>query len=134
MAIYTSYYGNRQVPEDAYRVQVSNSRPENYHVDLIWKTVFPDYDRLVKPVKEGIISFTSYTYYYLNDLDENKVLNNLKYILKQAGDRDVFLLCYCGKDSFCHRKILASFITEKTGLEVKEYEGLDEGFEQASLF
>ena len=51
MKIYTSFYGNRYLPEDAFLVQIATTRPKGMKVDCVWTRVMPDYDTMVAPVK-----------------------------------------------------------------------------------
>lgn len=59
--------------------------------------------------------------------------------LEEAGHgMDVALCCFEKPDDFCHRHILAQWLTEQTGIEVKEFGVSDKPEapkpEQASLF
>lgn len=59
--------------------------------------------------------------------------------LEEAGHgMDVALCCFEKPDDFCHRHILAQWLTEQTGIEIKEYGVSDKPEapkpEQASLF
>lgn len=44
-----------------------------------------------------------------------------KRLLELSGGRDVALLCFEKPGDFCHRHLLADYITEKTGVEIIEY-------------
>lgn len=132
--IYTSYYGNRTIPDEAFKVQISSSKPEGYKVDLVWKSVAPDYDTLVSPIKSGRITEKAYTNLYLRQLSKTKAIGNFFEILRRAGKRDVFLLCYCRKDAFCHRHILADWLNEKTHREIVEYDSGQPEVKELSLF
>lgn len=52
-------------------------------------------------------------------LEEQKIKNLLESLSK---NKDLFLLCYEKPEDFCHRHIVAEWIRNELGLEVKEYE------------
>lgn len=62
------------------------------------------------------------------DLEFNKILSKLdaKDIYKQiealSGGRDVALLCFERAGSPCHRRMVAEWLEQHLGIEVKEYE------------
>ena len=54
-----------------------------------------------------------------------------------SGGKDVALCCYEKPGDFCHRHILAKWITENTGIEITEFgvvEKKEPKYEQANLF
>ena len=54
-----------------------------------------------------------------------------------SGGKDDALCCYEKPGDFCHRHILAKWITENTGIEITEFgvvEKKEPEYEQASLF
>lgn len=55
----------------------------------------------------------------LERLDAFQLVSNLEVF---GGGKDVALLCYEKPDEFCHRHLLAEWITRKTGIEVVEYD------------
>lgn len=50
-----------------------------------------------------------------------KVENVIRDIERLSGGRDAALLCYEKPGDFCHRHLLAKWITEQSGLEVSEW-------------
>lgn len=125
MTIYTSYYSNRHLPEGAFLVQVSTSKPDGVTVDAVWRTVFPDYRLMVAPIKAGEIDEDEYKRRYLARLEAvaDEITRELFRLAKQAENRPLVLLCYCARGKFCHRHLLAEFLTGKIeGLVVEEYE------------
>lgn len=53
----------------------------------------------------------------LENLNAEKVFNELKNL---AGGGDVVIVCFEKYDKMCHRHIVADWISEKLGLEIKE--------------
>ena len=115
MKIYTSFYGNRYLSKDAFTVQVATSRPKGMIVDCVWARVFPDYKTMVEPIKKGQLSQNTYKMLYdekLKNIGSENILSDLKGIGRLAQGRDLYLLCYCAAESFCHRKLLTDWIKE----------------------
>ena len=50
-----------------------------------------------------------------------RVENVVRDIERLSGGRDAALLCYEKPGDFCHRHLLAKWITEESGVEVKEW-------------
>lgn len=66
--------------------------------------------------------------------DANQVVKQIEML---SGGKDVALCCYEKPGDFCHRHILAKWITENTGIEITEFgvvEKKEPNYEQASLF
>ena len=66
--------------------------------------------------------------------DANKVIEQIESL---SEGKDVALCCYEKPGDFCHRHILAKWLTEKTGIEITEFgvvEKKEPEYEQASLF
>lgn len=119
--LYTSYYSNPllQKNRDNYiLLQISNSAP--YSVDAKLGCVIPDWREIVRLYKRGKIDIPEYTQRYRVQLNKN--FEAIKEILTGADklEKDVVLLCYESAGDFCHRHILADWITENLGIQVKE--------------
>lgn len=63
-----------------------------------------------------------YTHRYLSEvlskLDPEKVLSDIRTI---SHGQDVALCCYEKPEDFCHRHILAKWLTDNTGVTIEEY-------------
>ena len=63
-----------------------------------------------------------YTHRYISEvlqkLDPQKVLADLTAI---SQGEDIALCCYEKPDAFCHRHILAKWLSDRTGVEIEEY-------------
>lgn len=102
--IYTSYFAHiNKIPKEYKLYYISTSTV--YPMPQL-SCVVPNW-QIVKEYKDGIINEEVYTQKYLNMLENNK-----EEILKQIqslSDNSV-LLCYEGKNKFCHRHILAEWL------------------------
>lgn len=120
--IYTSYYGNRHLPENVFRVQVSATRPRRYGVGAVLSSAIPDPDTIDGPWREGAFGEKTYTVLYTRDIRQkmDDILAELRTIERKAAGRPVVLLGYCGKDRFDSRRILAEQLRTETGEEIPE--------------
>lgn len=133
MKIYTSYFGNIRRLNEAgiFAVCVAIGKPKYLNLPQIIN---------VAPTRYMLSDACSYEE-YLRLYDQILARQNAQQVVKQievlSGGRDVALCCYEKPGDFCHRHILAKWITDNTGIEVKEF-GIVEKKEpvavQASLF
>lgn len=81
-------------------------------------------DALLTAIKAGKLSNEAYELQYRAQLD--KLLQNnpaiLSTLTRHALQSNIVMLCYEAPGKFCHRHILAKWLTEHTGLVVKELE------------
>ena len=134
MKIFTSYFGNsRKLKEAGIKIicvaigkpriiagipQMLNVCPPRYMVSgpCYHDEYLKLYDRI------------------LASQDANQVVKQIEML---SGGKDVALCCYEKPGDFCHRHILAKWITENTGIEITEFgvvEKKEPNYEQASLF
>lgn len=117
MRIYTSYFGNLR------RLSASGVIPIGI---ALWKPKFFTGASLmtVAPSKymvKGDCSRDEYVTLYnrmLSGLDPYKVLEQINTL---SGGKDCALCCYEKPGDFCHRHLLAEWITKRTGIEIKEF-------------
>ena len=80
--------------------------------------VAPTWD-MVMGIKNGIIDEEEYTRQY------NAILDGLneswwkEYLPSITVEDEVTLICYCRKDDFCHRVLLAKWLANKENIEYK---------------
>lgn len=133
MKIYTSYFGNIK------RLNASGITPICV---ARWKPKFFNGSCLsnVAPTKYMLSDNCSHEEYLrlyddiLRKLDISVVIAQIRQF---SAGHDVALCCYEKPGDFCHRHILAKWITEKTGIEVKEFgfvEKKESEVVQGSLF
>lgn len=78
---------------------------------------------------------------YLKLYDRILACQNANAVIEQikslSGGQDAALCCYEKPGDFCHRHILAKWLTENTGIEITEFgeaRKKESKYEQASLF
>lgn len=133
MKIYTSYFGNgRKLNEAGIKIIcVAIGRPRFLSVPQMLNVCPTRY------MVSGPCSREEYLRLYDQILAKQDAHQVVKQIEMLSGGSDVALCCYEKPSDFCHRHILAKWITDNTGIEVKEF-GVVEKKEpiaiQASLF
>ena len=122
MKIYTSYYGKlKKIPEAIIPISISISKPKGINIPVL-KKLAPSYDLLKwwKNSLQGEAEKEKYEKIYLRQISKinpDDIVNELKRI---SGGSDVVLLCYEKSGDFCHRNILAEWLTEH-GYPAAEY-------------
>lgn len=134
MRIFTSYFGNYRKLEAAHikMICVALGKPKYYNAPQLIQVAPRRYMLNDKWTEE------EYTNMYLNDVLANVNPQQLLRTLQQLSDgKDIALCCYEKPEDFCHRHILAKWLTEKTGVQITEF-GVEEKkepeYEQTSLF
>ena len=134
MKIFTSYFGNSRKLKEAgvNMICVAIGKPRFIAGIPQMLNVCP-----TRYMVSGPCSHDEYLKLYdriLASQDANQVVKQIEML---SGGKDVALCCYEKPGDFCHRHILAKWITDNTGIEVKEF-GVVEKNEpeavQASLF
>ncbi|ASM66399.1 DUF488 family protein, N3 subclade [Bacteroides caccae] len=134
MKIYTSYFGNnRKLKEAGVKIicvaigrprfisgvpQMVNVAPTRYMISAACS--HDEYLRLYDEI--------------LANQDAYKVIEQIESL---SEGKDVALCCYEKPGDFCHRHILAKWLTENTGIKITEFgvvEKKEPKYEQASLF
>lgn len=115
MRIYTSYYSKLvSSPGTFLLVNIAVGHARYFpHAVLDLPEVYPNWDTMVKPYKDGQLTAKQYTDLYreqLNTLDRNKILVKLREFSYRHSDRDIILLCHCGTNKFCHRHLFAEWL------------------------
>lgn len=114
MNITTSNYRTRGQYSNSYAISI---RPPEWYSGKIFPLLTPTWD-MVMGVRDGKITEHQYTERYFEHLLKNKVtvdrvLNNLP--------KNACLLCYEPGFMFCHRRLVAMWIENETGLKVPEW-------------
>ncbi len=134
MKIFTSYFGNSQKLKEAgiKIICVAIGKPRFIAGIPQMLNVCP-----TRYMVSGPCSHDEYLKLYdriLASQDANQVVKQIEML---SGGKDVALCCYEKPGDFCHRHILAKWITENTGIEITEFgvvEKKEPNYEQASLF
>jgi len=119
MKIYTSYFGNASKLGKAGVRMISVARYQPRFLPNIPKllNVAPTPFMLSDRCSEEL-----YLKMYDNILFHLKAEDVMREIEMLAKGSDVALCCYEKPTDFCHRHILAKWLTEQTRVEVKEFE------------
>lgn len=110
--VYTSYYARacRIVP-DRRLVAISIGIPDGFNGEIL-RELNPS-ETLLHDYKSGKCSEEEYIERYrLNVLDK---LNPIDIYNKVKGK---VMLCYCGRDKFCHRKLVLDWLAQHLGEDV----------------
>ena len=125
--LYTSYYGNPHLdPDKAFLVRISNSAPGGFPLNFVFQEAIPSWETIVGPYKDGTITENDFVIRYRRQINSKTftVLLALDTIREQAkglGFQDIVFLCYEKPGRFCHRRVFAEWLQEKTGETVEEY-------------
>lgn len=113
--IYTSHYFDKEIYEhkiDALLVQISNSAPANFEVDMVLKNLSPDW-KWVRALKEDEITWEKFEYEYNKKMDK-ELTDEVMHVLSVE---DCVLLCWEHTPELCHRRLLGERL-QKMGMEV----------------
>lgn len=135
MRIYTSYFGNsKKLQQAGIKVIGIALYPPRWFNGISLKQVSPTKSILFakdQTQEEYIRRYKSEV------LAQQDMCQFLKTVEMVSCGQDVALCCYEKPGDFCHRHILAEWIKEKTGIEIKEYgyvEKKEPDYVQGSLF
>lgn len=110
--VYTSYYARAcKIVPDWRLIAISIGIPDNFGGKTM-RELNPPLN-LLYDYKSGKCDIQEYKERYyravLSGLDAEKIYNKVK------GN---VLLCYCGKDKFCHRQLVLEWLVQNLGEEV----------------
>ena len=118
--IYTSYFAKvNKLPEDIVPISISAKPPRGYQ-GLQYKKLAPTYQILMdwKTTGDTEEYIEAYDENVLCDLRQAKVVAEL---MQLSEGKDVALICFEKSEDFCHRHLVAEWLT-KAGFECKEYQ------------
>ena len=109
MKIYTSYYAKcRRIPHTITRISIAGKAPApKKEFFMQWKENH-DNDYYIKCFNEQVLS-------HLNPIE---VYNRLEEL---SCGQDIVLICYEKSGDFCHRYLVADWLSKNLGIEVKEW-------------
>lgn len=111
MKIYTSYYARiRQLPENVIPISIAISTPKFYS-GLVYKKLAPTYDILNHWKAEHNIE--DYIKQFEKILQALSVEEVIKDLFVMGKGNDVALICYEKPTDFCHRHLVADWLTEQ---------------------
>ena len=132
MKIYTSYFakGKTLRAQNIVLINIALYPPPNAKCANL-QCVAPTHSILFDKYKTDDRYTHRYQKEVLDKLDAHKVLEQ---IIRLSNGRDVALCCYEKPDDFCHRHILAEWLTEKTGVKIEEFGRVNSEVKQMELF
>lgn len=114
MEIYTSNYARKG--QDPNAIAISRKPPDWFMGPTILDLA-PTW-QMVNGIKQGILDEHQYTEMYL-DLLKQRRFDPHRFV-KQLKE-PTFLLCYEKPTDFCHRRVLALWIEDQTGIVIPEW-------------
>lgn len=110
--VYSSYYARAcKIVPDWKLVSISIGIPDNFNGSIMRELNPPQ--QLLYDYKNGLCNNEEYTCRYIENVLKN--LNPFDIYNKLKGK---VILCYCGKESFCHRSIVLNWLEQNLGKEV----------------
>lgn len=119
MKIYTSYFAKlRSLPENIVPISICGKAPD-WYTGLQYRKLAPKYEFFMEWKK------THDNNYYIEHFD-SEVLNTLdvrvvyEELSKMSDGKDIALICYEKPEDFCHRHLVAKWLT-KNDIHCEEY-------------
>jgi hypothetical protein len=116
MKIYTSYFANlKNLDSDLFPIAIVRKFPQ-------YAQIIPNYQKLAPTSKMLTISQDEYEYCFdkiLKSLDAETVIKELAEI---SSGKDVVLVCYEKNGSFCHRHLVADWLSNAINQDICEIE------------
>lgn len=119
MKIYTSYFAvMKRIPQDIVRISICGGVPKWYD-GLQYKKVAPKYGFFQEWKKNGNNDYyiQHFNKEVLDCLSVEQVYRDLE---RLSGGKDCVLLCYEKSTDFCHRHLVADWLSKGLNIEVKE--------------
>mgnify|MGYP003297035356 CR=1 FL=1 len=119
--IYTSYFAKlNKLPNNIVPISICGKAPD-WYTGLQYKKLALKYDFFIqwKQTHDDNYYIEHFKSEVLDKLNINDVLQEL-YMFSHG--HDIALICFEKPTDFCHRHLVADWITENTNEEVKEYE------------
>lgn len=117
--IFTTYFARlKKLPKDIIPISICGKAPSNYS-GLQYKKLAPKYDFYMqwKETCDNDYYTNCFNNQVLSVLDPAQVVSDLTAI---AAGHDIALVCYEKPTDFCHRHLVANWLT-KNGYEVQEW-------------
>lgn len=120
MKIYTSYYANlRKIPDDIVRISIAGKAPA-WYTGLQYKKIAPKIGFFLewKRNKDNNYYIEHYDSEVLSTLVAQNVYDDLK---RLSNNTDCVLLCYERPEDFCHRHLVADWLSKELDIDVNEW-------------
>lgn len=111
--IFTSNYARHGTDPNA--VAISVAMP-HWYKGKVYRPLAPSWE-IVRDVKSGKITDARYDIMYM-DLIKHRKLNAFK-VVEVLGENAI-ILCYEAPGEHCHRRLVAEWIKQETGIDIPE--------------
>ena len=120
--IYTSYFAKlSKLPANIIPIAICGKSPEWYK-GIQYKKLAPKWSffSIWKETHDNEYYIKHFNEEVLNPLNANDVINELYSLAGKNQDADIVLICYEKPGDFCHRHLVADWLT-RNGYPVEEY-------------
>ena len=120
MKIYTSYYAKcRMIPHTITRISIAGKAPAGYR-GIEYKVLAPKKEFFMKWKENHDNNYyiKCFNEQVLSHLNPVEVYNRLEEL---SCGQDIVLICYEKSGDFCHRYLVADWLSKNLGIEVKEW-------------
>lgn len=123
--LYTTYFARLDKLKERFpnAIFISVTRSSKIQVTAHFLQLAPSWD-LISRHKSGVTSDEEYTEEYLSQIKQISHIDSSMKLLKTLAEtkgRTAFLLCYEAPGKFCHRYILADYLSKLFGVEITEF-------------
>lgn len=118
MTVYTSYFGNiNNIPKGIIPIAICGKSPNGW-TGFEYKRLAPKWSffKVWKETHDNQYYIDNFYALVLNKLNQDSVMRELEMI---SGGQDICLLCYETPDKFCHRHLVAGWLSS-AGYEARE--------------
>lgn len=119
MKIYTSYFAKiKNMPDDIIPIAICGQSPNGYKGKQ-FKILAPTYDIFMQYKQTGDTEL--YTQRFYNErLNKLNALNIYKRLEVLSEGKDIALICYEKSSDFCHRHLVADWLSRELNIIIKE--------------
>lgn len=120
--VYTSYFAKlNKLPRDIVPISICGKAP-NWYDGLQYKKLAPKYDFFMKwkETHDNDYYIEHFQTEVLDELNIDKVIDELGYLMSYDQSKDICLLCYEKPTDFCHRHLVSDWLN-KNGIMCEEY-------------
>ena len=120
--VYTSYFAKlNKLPINIIPISICGKAPTWYD-GLQYKKLAPKYDFFMKwkETHDNDYYIEHFQTEVLDELNIDKVIDELGYLMSYDQSKDICLLCYEKPTDFCHRHLISDWLN-KNGIVCEEY-------------
>lgn len=120
MKIYTSYFAKlRKIPENIIPISICGKAPPGY-TGIQYKVLAPKYGFFMqwKETHDNNFYIEHFNSEVLNNLNPQEVYDRLSAF---SEEKDCVLVCYEKPSDFCHRHLVADWLSKELNISVEEW-------------